>query len=137
MSNWIALLSFFVLVAPRPQPVRPVCSCGSGFNSRSSVASCTRCGTRRHVRCVGNVAFVCDSCSLQELPYFVEEDAREQDRMVENEEVDIGRGEGNEDRRGGNKINENRGENERVDKNGMEYGGIGNGGIGNGAIAYD
>ena len=118
LSNWIALLSFFVLVAPRP--VRPVCSCGSGFNSRSSVASCTRCGTRRHVRCVGNAAFVCDSCSFQELPHFVEEDAREQDRMEENEEIDIGRGERNEDGRGGNERNENRrGENE-----GGENGGI-------------
>ena len=63
------------------------------------MASCTGCGARRHVRCVGNIAaFICDQCSIRELP-FAEESNEEQNGEEPEEGEEAEEGNGAENRR--------------------------------------
>ena len=122
-STWISLLSFFVLVAPRPRALRPVCACGSGFNARSSVAFCTGCGSQRHARCVGIGEFVCDLCAFQELPFFTESDADLRDGVGGRE---IGRNEYRGNEVEGGRVEQNGGDEDRREG---QQGGIDGGNI--------
>ena len=75
------------------------------------------CGARRHARCVGGADYICDSCTIEELPKFVDSATN----VRENEEDEDRVGRGIEDRVIGNEAGNRRAEVEAGEDRGDEF----------------